>query len=245
MIIRGFTESRMPSESFCSVCSGISPGMARLTVFKLETGNSFFQNSCPLLRHPATASPPRRATVGLSSAVKDPQMAVKTTENAQKEFRSVKLDLRLADGALLPAVGMSKSTTKRILLENDIVLPSLRQISNATPVVRSMPAMIFCEQKTYYTPILFLTQDANPIYWEGRRPRCPLRSLGAPPLTFRIREGQNASRMPRDGYCGLNRIFREGLIARSKSCECKRLARNFLLACPYGQLPSHIRQHIL
>jgi hypothetical protein len=134
--------------------------MARLTVFKLETGNSFFQNSCPLLRHPATASPPRRATVGLSSAVKDPQMAVKTTENAQKEFRSVKLDLRLADGALLPAVGMSKSTTKRILLENDIVLPSHRQISNATPVVRSMPAMIFCEEKTYYTPILFLTQDA-------------------------------------------------------------------------------------
>ena len=83
----------------------------------------------------------------MSSAVKDPQMAVKTAENAQKELRSVKLDLRLADGALLPAVGMSKSTTKRILLENDIVLPSLRQISNATPVVRSMPAMIFVNKK--------------------------------------------------------------------------------------------------
>ena len=134
MIIRGFTESRIPSESLCNVCSGISPGVARLTVLKLEAGNSFFQNSCPLLRHPATASPPRRATAGLSSAVKDPQMVVKTTANAQKELRSVKLDLRLADGALLPAVGMSKSTTKRILLENDIVLPSLRQISNATPV---------------------------------------------------------------------------------------------------------------
>ena len=91
----------------------------------------------------------------MSSAVKDPQMAVKTAENAQKELRSVKLDLRLADGALLPAVGMSKSTTKRILLENDIVLPSLRQISNATPVVRSMPAMIFVNKKRIILPSYF------------------------------------------------------------------------------------------
>ena len=82
-------------------------------------------------------------------------MAVKTAENAQKELRSVKLDLRLADGALLPAVGMSKSTTKRILLENDIVLPSLRQISNATPVVRSMPAMIFVNKKRIILPSYF------------------------------------------------------------------------------------------
>ena len=91
----------------------------------------------------------------MSSAVKDPQMAVKTAENAQKELRSVKLDLRLADGALLPAVGMSKSTTKRILLENDIVLPSHRQISNATPVVRSMPAMIFVNKKRIILPSYF------------------------------------------------------------------------------------------
>ena len=82
-------------------------------------------------------------------------MAVKTAENAQKELRSVKLDLRLADGALLPAVGMSKSTTKRILLENDIVLPSLRQISNATPVVRSMPALIFVNKKRIILPSYF------------------------------------------------------------------------------------------
>ena len=134
MIIRGFTESRMPSESLCSVCSGISPGVARLTVLKLEAGNSFFQNSCPLLRHPATASPPRRAMVGLSSAVKDPQRIVNMTANAQKELRSVELDRRFADGVLLPTVGMSKSTINRIMLENDIVLPSRRQISNATPV---------------------------------------------------------------------------------------------------------------
>jgi hypothetical protein len=134
MIIRGFTESRMPSESLCSVCSGISPGMARLTVFKLVEEKSFFQTSSPLLRHPATASPPRRTAVGLSSAVKDPQRIVNMTANAQKELRSVELDRRFADGALLPTVGMSKSTTNRIMLENDIDLPSRRQIPNATPV---------------------------------------------------------------------------------------------------------------
>lgn len=64
-------------------------------------------------------------------------------------------------------------------------------------------------------------------------------------VSLRIREGQDASKMPRDGYCASDRIFREGPIARSKSCGCKKPAGNFLPACPCEHLPSHIRRRIL